>query len=179
VVSSAQASPDANARASPDANAHAASYDNAKAALQQLDKALDAKPHVEGHTLSVAAHELSSLRDKIAARQSSAGATPQSRRQLEHVNAIISIVLAGHFPLGGIPWGEIAKGREWLADLVADLEQHQPGGDSPADEAAGQNNKTECADASIQPASASGAQPDQRPPNPTGAQPQRQPNQGQ
>lgn len=90
----------------------------AHAALAELDKALAAKPHIEGHTLSAAAHELSLLRNKMAERQREQGATPESRRRLEHVNAVISIVLAGHFPLGGIPWQELEKARGWLAALV-------------------------------------------------------------
>lgn len=90
----------------------------AHAALAELDKALAEKPHAEGNTFSAAAHELSLLRDKMAARQRKQGATPESRRQLEHVNAVISIVLAGHFPLGGVPWPELEKARGWLAALI-------------------------------------------------------------
>ena len=90
----------------------------AHAALAELDKALAAKPHAEGHTFSAAAHERSLLRDKMAAQQRKQGATAESRRRLEHVNAVISVVLAGHFPLGGVPWPELEKARGWLAALV-------------------------------------------------------------
>ena len=93
---------------------------SARAALDELDKALADKPHLEGHTFSAAAHELSLLRDRIAARQRERGATPESRRRLEHVNAVISVVLAGHFPLGSVSWPDLDKSREWLAKLVVD-----------------------------------------------------------
>ena len=89
-------------------------------ALAELDKALADKPYAEGHTFSAAAHHLCSVRDKLAMRQVREGADAASRKRLEHVNAVISVVLAGHFPLGSVPWEELAKARGWLADLVAD-----------------------------------------------------------
>jgi hypothetical protein len=93
---------------------------DAHAALAELNKALREKPHLEGHTLSMAAHELSLLRDRIAGQQDEAGADPDSLRQLEHVNAAISVVMGAHFPLGNIPWAELEKARDWLAALADD-----------------------------------------------------------
>lgn len=90
----------------------------ARAALGELDKALAAKPHVEGHTLSAAVHQLSLLRNEMAARLREVGGGAEGRRQLEHVNAVISVVLGTHFPLGAVPWGELEKARDWLAKLA-------------------------------------------------------------
>ncbi len=87
----------------------------AREALAELDRALAAKPHAEGHTFSMAALHLSQLRDRMAAERRTDAA---GRRRLEHVNAVISVVLAGHFPLGAVPWAELEKARGWLADLV-------------------------------------------------------------
>ena len=92
----------------------------AQAALDKLDRALAGKPHADGHAFSAAAHELSLLRDRMAARQREVGATADSRRRLEHVNAVISVVLAGHFPLGNVPWQELEKARDWLAKLAGE-----------------------------------------------------------
>jgi hypothetical protein len=107
----------------PDAAAapttHAAA--NAEQALAIIDKVLETKPHVEGHELSTAAHVLSQLRDGMASRQREAGATPDSRRRLEHVNAVISVVLGVHFPLGSVPWDELEKARDWLAGLAREM----------------------------------------------------------
>jgi hypothetical protein len=90
----------------------------ARAALAEVDRALAAKPRADGHALSAAAHNLSLLRDSIAVRQRELGPTPDSRRHLEHVNAVISVVLGVHFPLGDLPWDELAKARDWLARLA-------------------------------------------------------------
>jgi hypothetical protein len=96
----------------------------AREALAELDKSLAAKPHVEGHTFSMAALRLSQLRDRITAEQREKGTDPASRRRLEHVNAVISIVLAGHFPLGAVPWAELEKARGWLAGLAEEDGAH-------------------------------------------------------
>jgi hypothetical protein len=92
---------------------------NALLALAELDKALAAKPEVDGHVFSAAAHFLSLHRDGMAARQRETGATSESRRSLEHVNAVISVVLGAHFPLGSVPWTELEKARGWLIELTA------------------------------------------------------------
>ena len=95
-----------------------ASDGHAQAALDCLDRALRDKPEVDGHVFSEAAMALSQLRNELADRQRRDGATPDSRRQLEHVNAVISVVLGAHFPLGNVPWPEVEKARSWLADLA-------------------------------------------------------------
>jgi hypothetical protein len=87
-------------------------------ALAELDKALAMKPEVDGHVFSAAARFLSLQRDTMAARQRNSGATPDSRRKLEHVNAVISVILGAHFPLGSVPWAELEKARGWLAELA-------------------------------------------------------------
>jgi hypothetical protein len=98
--------------------------ETARTALAELDTALAAKPRADGHALSAAAHNLALLRDSIAVRQRELGPTPDSRRRLEHVNAVISVVLGVHFPLGDVPWDELKKARGWLATL-ADEEPRQ------------------------------------------------------
>jgi len=95
-----------------------ASKDHARTALEQLDRALHDKPNVDGHVFSEAAMALSQLRNELAERQRRDGATADSRRRLEHVNAVISVVLAAHFPLGNVPWHEVEKARLWLAELA-------------------------------------------------------------
>lgn len=89
-----------------------------RAALTQLDTALASKPEANGHAFSVAALALALMRDEMAARQRERGPTPASRQRLEHVNAVLSVVLGGRFPLGAIPWGELEKSRDWLARLL-------------------------------------------------------------
>jgi hypothetical protein len=89
-------------------------------ALAAIDEAAAQQPKLDGAQFSRATLHLSAERDAMAAAQRAAGATAESRRRLEHINAIISVVLACHFPLGAIPWHELEKARAWLADLAND-----------------------------------------------------------
>lgn len=91
--------------------------DHAGKALEAIERALEEKPHKEGHTFSAAARHLSALRDSLIARKHEDEA--QARRDLEHVNAVISVILAGHFPLGEVPWDELKLARRWMAEYVA------------------------------------------------------------
>ena len=90
----------------------------ARAALAVVDQALAERPHKEGHTFSAAARSLCVLRDTLSARQKD---DLLRRLWLERINAVISVILAGHFPLGSVPWDEIAKARAWLAEFAADV----------------------------------------------------------
>jgi hypothetical protein len=84
-------------------------------ALAALDRALAARPHGDGDAFSEATRHLCVVRDRLAQARVT---TPETRWRLERINAVISVVLAGHFPLGAVPWGELEKARDWLAEIV-------------------------------------------------------------
>ncbi len=88
-------------------------------ASRAIDQALAERPERDGALFSQAAQHLSAARDQLAKRQRAQGANEASRHALEHVNAVISIVLACHFPLGAIPWVELEKSRAWLGRIEA------------------------------------------------------------
>ncbi|MDT7953109.1 MAG: hypothetical protein RQ966_16530 [Acetobacteraceae bacterium] len=85
-----------------------------RAALAAYDRALAAKPSGDNHAFAETTQRLCAMRHLLIAK----GRDPASRKQLETLNAVISSVLAGHFPLGGIPWPEVEHARHTLADLV-------------------------------------------------------------
>jgi len=89
--------------------------------LSALDAAVAGKPVVNGQAFSAATHQLCQLRDNLAKQQREQGPTDASRKRLERVNGVISVVLAGHFPLGAVPWDELDRARVWLADIAAEL----------------------------------------------------------
>ena len=92
----------------------------AQDALDALDKALAGKPHKDGHDFTASLKHLCAYRDALTAEFRAAGTTETHavRQRLAGVNAIISTVLAGHFPLGPIPWPEIEHARETLVKLT-------------------------------------------------------------
>ena len=86
-------------------------------ALHELDKVLAAKPPQDGQAFSAATKAISALREEVIAtlrRNDSAG----RRKTLSHLNAVLSVVLGGHYPLGQVPWDELHKARGWLEDIV-------------------------------------------------------------
>ncbi len=91
-----------------------------RASLDALDKVIADKPHKVGPDFSAATRHLCAFRDALIAQFRAAGdeATHPVRERLGRVNAVISTVLAGHFPLGPIPWAEIEKAREQLREVV-------------------------------------------------------------
>lgn len=94
------------------------SKDAGERALDHLDKALAAKPQKDGHALSATLRCLAELRNGLVAEQRNQPPDLGPSRRIEHVNGVISSVLAAQFPLGEVPWDELAKARQWLADLV-------------------------------------------------------------
>ena len=90
----------------------------AEGALGAIDKLLRDKPEKVGHDFSEATRLLCVWRDRLIERWRQAHAE-DDRRDLERVNAAISVVVGGQFPLGNVPWPEIEKVRNDLADLSA------------------------------------------------------------
>ena len=88
-------------------------------ALALIDKVLACKPDKDDGNLSEATEQLCLFRDHLIAAQRRPDHAHEDSRRLTRVNAIISVVLAVHFPLGEIPWDELEKARSWLADLTA------------------------------------------------------------
>jgi hypothetical protein len=89
---------------------------SARNALEALDEAIADAPRRNGHALSRAATCVSAFREELIAQHGLQG--EENRQRLARVNAILSLVLAGHFPLGDAPWDEIKKGRNWLSEMI-------------------------------------------------------------
>lgn len=88
-----------------------------QSALRLLDKLLKERPEKVGHDFSEAARCLTGFRDGLIARWRETGAEAD-RRRLARVNSVLSVVVGGHFPLGGVPWGHIEKARRELGEVV-------------------------------------------------------------
>lgn len=90
--------------------------DQARAALASLDKAIAHKPRKDDADFAAATEHLCKLRDLLLAEARQGGV---SRIRLERVNALISVVLAGHFPLGNVPWPAVERARGVLAAMAS------------------------------------------------------------
>lgn len=88
--------------------------------IASLDQAIAAAPKRDGYAFSDAVIQLSIVRDELAERDGRR--TEDSRRRLTKLNAILSTILAGHFPLGDVPWDEVRNARGWLIEMQAAAE---------------------------------------------------------
>ena len=86
-------------------------------AIAAIDQVLSDRPNKVGHDFSDATRHLASWRDALAQRWRRSAAEAD-RRALERVNAAISVILGGQFPLGQVPWQEIEKVRQDLGSLA-------------------------------------------------------------
>ena len=91
-------------------------------ALSHIDQVLGEKPRKNDHALSQATMQLAEFRDRLIAQRRQHGLSEHQQKQLGHVNAVITVVLGIHFPLGEIPWHELEKARGWLDEVVREDE---------------------------------------------------------
>ena len=92
----------------------------AREALAAIDRLLADRPNKIGHDFSAAIRHLAIWRDTLARRP-----RENDPRALGKLNAALSVILGGQFPLGQVPWAEIERVRNELSDLV-DTEADQP-----------------------------------------------------
>jgi hypothetical protein len=97
-------------------------------AIAAIDQVLADRPDKVGHDFSAATRHLAAWRDVLAQRWRHSAAQ-HDRRALERVNAGLSVILGGQFPLGQVPWPEIEKARQDLNEL-ANIEADQPSMDT-------------------------------------------------
>ncbi len=105
-----------------------AEADPGRRALEVLDRVLGEKPdggttkrgrEQLGHDFSETTRLMCGYRDGLIQAQRMAGVTPASQARLQAVNSVLSVVLAGHYPLGDIPWAHVERARDAFAELLA------------------------------------------------------------
>lgn len=84
-------------------------------ALSQIDKLL---AHRAPEDFPAATRWIAAYRDELAAIWRRSG-SETDRRRLAKVNAVLSVVVGAHFPLGEIPWPLVEKARTLLSNVVS------------------------------------------------------------
>ena len=91
--------------------------DHGHAALQAIDRLLADRPDKVGHDFSEATRRLTAFRDDLVeAWRASRG--EEDRKRMALANSVLSVIVGGHYPLGGIPWQHIENARKALVTLV-------------------------------------------------------------
>src|SRR3954447_22852635 len=86
-------------------------------ALAALDRALSSKPQKNGTAFAESTEHLCTMRDIMIAEHR---AHPADPNRLERLNAILSTSLAGHFPIGNVPWDEVEHERGKLRKQISE-----------------------------------------------------------
>ena len=85
--------------------------------LAAMEKLLADQPEKIGHDFSDATRQLTAWRDRCIARWRETHAE-DDRRRLERLNAAVSVIIGGQFPLGSVNWDSIQRARRDLAELA-------------------------------------------------------------
>lgn len=91
----------------------------AEASLKLLDKLLAERPDRVGHDFSEATRWIAVYRDELIAEWRRTG-DETDRVRLAKVNAVLSVVLGGHYPLEKVPWPHIETARAQLAAAASE-----------------------------------------------------------
>lgn len=86
-------------------------------ALHLVDKLLAEKPEKESFDFSEATRCLTAFRDELV-DDWRASRTDTARDRMAKANAVISVIVGGHYPRGDIPWQHILEARKQLATLL-------------------------------------------------------------
>ena len=91
-----------------------------EASVEALDRALSQRPHRDGQAFTDATKPMCAYRDELRHAVRAAPDDLAVRRQLKAANLAITLMLAGHFPLGDMPWDQIEILRGHLEAMRRD-----------------------------------------------------------
>jgi hypothetical protein len=91
-----------------------------RVAVEKLDYLLRNHPAEMAEELSDAVRCVVAVRDSIIEHRDRAGRTALNDSQLQRVNAVVSAIVAGEFPLMGVRWKRIEGARDLLRKVLAE-----------------------------------------------------------
>ena len=91
-------------------------------AMRAIDEAIAKKPERDGHAFSAAVRCLAELRDALLREQRDLRPSRHPQDKLARLNAVISVIVGGHYPIGSVPWRHVEEARSSFAEILAELE---------------------------------------------------------
>ncbi len=88
--------------------------------LARLDKLLADRPHRIGHDFSEATRCLTALRERMIEHLRAGDAPPEIAERLARLNAVLSVVVGTHYPVGAPKWPHLQHARDSFAELASD-----------------------------------------------------------
>ncbi len=90
------------------------------ASVEALDRALAARPRRNGQAFAEATRPMYAYRDELRHALRASPDDLSVRRRLKAANLAVTLMLAGHFPLGDMPWDQIEALRDHLEAMQRD-----------------------------------------------------------
>lgn len=90
--------------------------------MKHVARILEQEPKKDDHELSYLTRCLAEFRAELIDKQNGKDSCREDRIRLSHLNAIVSVAMAMHFPIGKPPWEEFKKTEAWLGQLVEEIE---------------------------------------------------------
>jgi hypothetical protein len=92
-------------------------------AVKALERALDDRPDRIYEDMAEAVRCLVRFRDELIEQRRAEPGNPRARDRLGRVNAILSVVVGGEYPLIGIREDRVRQARDELAKLLETVDQ--------------------------------------------------------
>lgn len=89
--------------------------------LAHLDKLLADRPHRIGHDFSEATRCLTALREQVVEKLRAGDTSPETTGRLARLNAVLSVVVGTHYPVGAPKWPHLQRARDSFAELASEL----------------------------------------------------------
>ena len=89
-------------------------------ALAGLDRAMAARPRLDGQAFTEATQAICAYRDALRVQGRETPGDLDLRRSLKAANLAVTLLLAGHFPLGETPWAELEGLHQHLEAMKRD-----------------------------------------------------------
>jgi formate dehydrogenase major subunit len=90
--------------------------------LARIDKLLADRPSRVTHDFSAATTCLTEYRERVIRRLREKGSPPDGRERLARLNAVLSVVVGTHYPVGSPKWEHLEKARHSFAGLIGELQ---------------------------------------------------------
>jgi hypothetical protein len=85
------------------------SDDRLQRARAALERAMSARPHLDGHALTEATTCVCQYRDDLRKAVRSDPGDSGGRDRLAAANLAVTLLMAGHYPLGETPWAQMEQ----------------------------------------------------------------------
>ncbi|HEX4262102.1 MAG TPA: hypothetical protein VHY76_13480 [Acetobacteraceae bacterium] len=89
--------------------------------LARLDRLLADRPHRIGHDFSEATRCITALRQQMILDLRRGDAPAGTEDRLARLNAVLSVVVGTHYPIGAPKWAHMQSARDAFAELARSM----------------------------------------------------------